>query len=330
MLSDHTTSWMGARLAQNYDTQFQHFSLGGNLELRQIEGSPNLGRRRNLVGSIWAKEEFVLTNLLTVAAFGRYDSYLKKSYTGFGADATLRPLEGLTLFGGLSHSRRVPTYQELYWTDSAVTRTALLIAEKHFQMEAGAELLFGDRSFVRASYFHRTVSDAIQALPYQTTAAHVFPSLQFTNVSRVASNGVEAKVGLKVWVLYLEGTGTYMIQTSGGSDTHLYPKTWASGGIYYWNRLLDDKLELKVGFRGRYQARHLGAEFNPEALAYVLGGGPELGQASSGDFFLTAHIGDAFIHLMWENLSDVAYFSSPFYPVLNRQIRLSVSWEFLN
>jgi outer membrane receptor protein involved in Fe transport len=302
----------------------------GNVELRQIEGSPNLGHRRNVIGSVWAKEELPLADRLTVAAFGRYDNFLKQSYTGFGADAILKMTNQLSLFAGISQSRRVPTYQELYWADSAVTRVASIVAEKHTQMEAGAELRLPDNSLIRASYFHRTVKDAIQIVPYQTQAAHILPSLEFSNIPSVVTNGFEAKIGVRVWVLYFEGTGTYMIQTSGEFNTQLYPRLWANGGVYYWNTLLNNKLEFKIGFRGRYQSSHLGAEFNPEVLAYVLSNGPLLGQASSGDFFLTAHIGDAYIHLMWENLTNVAYFSTPFYPVLNREIRLGVSWEFLN
>jgi outer membrane cobalamin receptor len=329
LMSDHVTSWTGARLSQNFDTEFQRFSIGGNVELRQIEGSPNLGHQRNVIGSLWSKEELLLDRL-TLAAFGRYDQYLKKSYAGIGADATIKVTEGLSLFAGGSLSRRMPTYQELFWTDSAVFRVAPIEAEKHMQFEAGTELTFPDKSYIRASYFHRTIEDAIQIMPYTTQAVHIFPSLVFTNVPSVATSGFEMKLGMRVWELYLEGTGTYMIQTSGGFSTQLFPRIWANGGIYYWNTLLNNKLELKVGFRGRYQSSHVGAEFNPEVLAYVLSASPALGQAASGDFFVTAHIGDAYIHLMWENLTSAQYFSTPFYPVLERAVRVGVSWEFLN
>jgi len=328
--SDHVTSWMGARLSQNFDTEFQRFSLGGNVELRQIEGSPNLGNRRNVIGSFWAKEELLLTDRLALAAFGRYDQYLKKGYTGIGSDATLEMTDNLSFFGGVSLSRRMPNYQELFWTDSAVSRVAPIEAEKHMQFEAGAEMTFPDKSYIRASYFHRTVEDAIQIIPYTTQAAHIFPSLAFAKAPKVVTNGFEVKVGMRLWKLYLEGTGTYMIQTSGGFKTQLFPKVWANGGIYYWHTLLNKKLELKVGFRGRYQSSHFGAEFNPEVLAYVVNSSPALGQAAMGDFFVTAHIGDAYIHLMWENLTGIQYFSTPFYPVLERAVRVGVSWEFLN
>jgi outer membrane receptor protein involved in Fe transport len=282
------------------------------------------------VGNVWAKEELLLGDRLTVAGYGRYDRYLKKSYTGFGVDATVHLVEGLSLFTGISHSRRVPTYQELYWNDSTVSRVDPILAEKHIEFEVGGELRLKDKSFIRTSYFHRTVDDAIGVFPYTTSSTHVFPSLEFRNVPRVITHGIEARVGVHVWVLYLEGTGTYLLQTSGGDNTRLYPKLSAYGGIYYWKTLLDDKLELKVGFNGRYQSSYLGAEFNPEVLAYVLSEGPSLGQSSSGDFFVTAHIGDAYIHLEWENLTSVQYYSTPFYPVLDREIRLGISWEFLN
>ena len=330
IFSDHTASWMGARFAQNFDTDLQRFSLGANLELRQIEGSPNIGHRRNTIGSIWAMEELLPLDRATVAVFGRYDRYLKKDYAGVGADATLRVTDGLSVFAGTSVSRRLPTYQELFWTDSTVSRTSPLNAEKHTQLEAGVTITLPDSSFIRASYFHRTIKDAIQILPYTPPVTTPFPGLQFTNISQVMTDGVEARIGVRWWVFYLEGTGTYMVQSSGGVSTGLYPKLWANGGIYYWNTVLNDKLEIKVGFKGRYQSSHPGAAFNPEVLAYVLNSEAPLGQSSSGDFFVSAHIGDAYIHLIWENLTSVEYFSTPYYPVLEREIRVGVAWEFLN
>lgn len=328
--SDHTSSWMGARLSQNYDTRFQRFSIGANVELRQIEGSPNLGRRRNAIGNLWAKEELLWADRFNIAAFARYDHYLNNNYAGVGTDARVHILDGLSLFGGISQSRRLPTYQELYWTDSSVTRVDPIVAERHLHVEAGAEFTTADSSFLRAAFFHRTTSNPILIIPYSSGSPQIFPWMTFANGPRVATSGVELKLGVRVWLLYLEGTGTYMVQTSGGSSTQLYPKLWASGGIYFWRTLLNDKLELKTGFRGRYQSSYLGAEFNPEVLAYVNSNGPALARASIGDFFITAHIGDAYIHLEWENLTNVRYFSSPFYPVLDREIRFGLSWEFLN
>ena len=67
--SDHVSSWMGALLRQNITTSGQSFELGANLEIRQIEGSPNLGRRRNVIGAVWGKEEIRLWQALSLAGY---------------------------------------------------------------------------------------------------------------------------------------------------------------------------------------------------------------------------------------------------------------------
>jgi hypothetical protein len=71
-------------------------------------------------------------------------------------------------------------------------------------------------------------------------------------------------------------------------------------------------------------------EFNPEVVAYVTGTNRSIGRGGVIDFLLIARIGDAYVHLTWENLTNVQYFSSPFYPVLDRAVRFGISWEFFN
>ena len=326
--SDHVSSWMGAQLTQNINTKAQRLSFGSNLEIRQIEGSPNIGRRRNVIGSAWIKEELLINHAVTVAGFGRYDRYLKKDYFGLGADATFNLAEEVSLFGGLSFSRRLPNYQELYWTDSTVSRSGSITAEKHRQAEIGAHVTLHDLVNVRVTYFHRTVEDAIRFLPFGS--GFVFPGILFTNVDKITTNGIEARIAIRWWLFYLEGVGTYLVQKSGGTKISSYPKFSANGGIYFWNKLVNDNLDLKIGFRGRYTSSQTGFEFNPEVLAYVTNSHQDIGLGSSVDAFLIAHIGDAYLHFIWENLTNQQYFATPFYPVRDRAIRIGVSWEFLN
>jgi iron complex outermembrane receptor protein len=326
--SDHTSSWMGAQLIQNINSKAQRLSFGSTLEIRQIEGSPNLGRRRNVIGSAWVKEELLINEAVTVAGFGRYDRYLEKDYFGLGADATFNLADGVSLFGGLSFSRRLPTYQELYWTDSTVSRLGSITAEKHRQGEIGAHFTLHDLANVRLAYFHRTVEDAIGLLPFGS--GFVFPGILFSNVDKTTTDGIEARIAIRWWLIYLDGVGTFLVQKSGGNKIISYPKVSANGGIYFWNKILDDKLDLKIGFRGRYTSSQVGFEFNPEVLAYVANRHQDIGLGSSVDAFLIAHIGDAYLHFIWENLTNQQYFATPFYPVRDRAIRIGVSWEFLN
>ena len=327
--SDHRSSWMGAQLTQNFSTEFQRLNVGANFELRQVEGSPNLGRRRNTIGAAWFKEDLLLNKDVTISGFARYDRYLKKDYIGFGADASLQISSALSLFGGVSLSRRLPDYQELYWTDSTVTRQNPLPAEKHMQTETGAQLNLLSIGTLRVAYFHRTVNDALQLLPYGS--AFVFPGVMYSTIGKIATNGIEARLTARIRYLYLEGSSTYLTQKrNDGTSSEAYPSLIANGGIYYWGEVPGTGLNIKVGFKGRFSSSQLGEVFNPEILAYRNNAGQKIGRGGTLDFFLIARIGDAYVHFLWENLTNAQFFSSPYYPVLDRAIRFGVSWEFLN
>lgn len=326
--SDHTSSWTGALLTQKFDGGWHRFDLGSSIEIRQIEGSPNMGRRRNVIGNLHAKEELDLGHRFSVAAFGRYDHYLEKNYFGFGGDAKFHLTDHVSLFGGGSFSHRVPTYQELYWTDSTVTRSGALVSEEHTQLEVGAEIGFQGSGFLSVALFHRRVVDPIVLLPFGS--GFVFPGIEFANVSDVVSKGLDFQATIKVWRLLIDCSGTYIVQESGGTTLEDVPKFSAIGGIYFMDTLLDDHLTLKTGFRGRYQSGQIGTEFNAEVIAYVHNANQSIGAGATIDFMTVARIGDAYVHFIWENLTEAEFFSTPFYPVLDRSIRFGISWEFLD
>ena len=327
--SDHVSSWMGVQATQDFATGFQHFSAGGNLELRQIEGSPNLGRRRDVVGALWGKEEFDPRGPVTVALYGRIDSYLRKEYAGFGADGTLRLGRWLSLFGGASVSTRVPDYQELFWTDSTVVRPGPIVAEHHTLAEAGATVGTPGGGTVRLALFHRTVTDPITFSPFSGTASP-FPGAVIANGPVIATSGITAHLDVRFWSFSLEGNLEYILQKSGGGTLQAFPKLSGNGGLFFRRKVVNDKLELKTGFKGRFSLPYAGFLFNPEIIAYVANAGLPLGTSASGDFFLIGHIGDAYIHFIWENLANIRYYGTPYYPGGERAIRFGISWEFLN
>jgi len=326
--SDHISSWMGGSLTQNLDAHFTRLSLGANIELRQIEESPNLGGRRNFIASAYGKDDILLGSTVTLSGYGRYDSYLGTSYIGLGGDATIHLAPSLTLFGGGSVSNRMPNYQELYWTDSTTSRTGSLSAERHLYVEAGAIVTLPRRSSLRIAAFHRTIHNPIllSLLP----GNFVFPGVWFGNGPDLNTDGISINGRLRFWVLSLEGTATYSVQRSSGVRIDDLPQVFADGGIYFWDSLLNDKLELKAGARGHFRTRHEGSSYNPEVIAYVPNVGTRLGVASTVDLLLIAHIGQAYVHIVWENVANVKYFTTPYYVADDRGVRFGVSWEFLD
>jgi outer membrane cobalamin receptor len=327
--SDQISSWMGVQATQDFATAFQQFIAGGNVELRQIEGSPNLGRRRDVVGALWAKEELDPAGAVTLALYGRIDRYLRKEYAGFGADATLRIGRWLSLFGGGSMSWRVPNYQELFWSDSTVVRTEGLVAEHHTVAEAGATFGTPEAGTLRLALFHRTVADPVTYTLYGGTASP-FPGAAIANGPSTNTTGLTAHIDIRFLSFSLEGNLEYLLQKSRGATLEAFPKFSGNGGLFFRRKLVNDKLELKTGFRGRFSTPYAGFVFNPEMIAYVPNTGPPLGTSASADFVLIGHIGDAYIHFMWENLANIRYYGTPYYPGGERAIRFGISWEFLN
>lgn len=311
--SDDISSWTGAMLTQDIATGFQRFNAGADLELRQIEGSPNLGRRRNVAGALWAKEEVDPEGAVTVAIYGRLDTYLRKEYAGAGADATLRIGRWLSLFGGASMSWRVPDYQELFWTDSTVVRSGPIVAEHHSVAEAGATIGSPGTGTVRLTLFHRTVTDPIMFSPYNGTASP-FPGAVISNGPAINTNGISAHIDVRFLSFSLEGNVEYILQKSGGLILQSLPKLSGSGGLFFRRKLVNDKLELKTGFRGRFALPYQGVVFNPEMIAYVTNTGVPLGTSASADYFLIGHIGDAYVHFIWENIANIRYYGTPYYP----------------
>jgi hypothetical protein len=177
--------------------------------------------------------------------------------------------------------------------------------------------------------FERRVDSPILLTPMEKQ--FVFQGYTILNGSQLKTRGIEATLRLKIGFIYAEGTGGWIEQTEEDKGVReVYPKFFGHGGIYFWDTLLEGRLELKTGFRGRYLGSSRGELFNGETLSYVLSDAQSIGSGYSVDFFLTAHIGDAYIYAMWENLSEANYFATPFFPALDRALRIGVSWEFLN
>jgi len=326
--SDHTSSWMGALFSQRIDQEIHRFTLSSNIEIRQIEGSPNLGRRRNVIGSVNAIEELFPGEFVEIAGYGRYDRYLNDDFFGFGADARLNLFDGFSLFGGGSFSQRLPNYQELYWADSTVSRTGTIQQEEHRHVELGVEISSPGFLSLRAAYFQRRVVHPILYLPFGSD--FVFTGADISNGADVINQGIDFRFWVRVWYVYIEGNGLFLTRTSESPITREYPEFSGNWGIYYWEHLVHDHLHLKVGFRGSFQTGQTGTSFNPEMLAYIQNPDAPLSTGGGVDFLLVAHIGDAHVHFIWENIIEAEYFATPYYPVRDRAIRIGIAWTFLD
>ncbi len=327
---DQRSSWCGLRAQQSASLGMHHLSASVNVEVRQVEGSPTLGRLQHPSFSVWAMDEAAVSQDLHVAAFGRSEIFRAEQITGFGADICANLGGGLSLRGGASVAQRAPTYPELFWADSTLAREGTITTEKHQLMEAGVAWVEPGIGNVRLMLAHRTITNPILTSPY--TGSAPFPGVRLYNGDRMKTLTAELSVELRFFgYVLVEGSGTYMLrQDATGSTLNDYPKLWGEGGIYLAGTFLNEKLDLKAGVHSRITTGYTGYLFSPPSLFQVPNGIAALGMGSTLDLVAIAHVGSAYVHIMWENVTSTTYFTSPFTPALDRALRFGISWEFLN
>ena len=327
---DQRSSWLGARLQQAATLDSQHLSLAVDAEVRRVEESPTLGALKNSSFSAWGMDDMDLTPSLRVAAYARWELFRGENITGAGADVRLRGPGGLTLLGGISVSRRAPTYAELFWTDSTVARDGPITTERHRLIEAGIEWVDTVHGHVRFTIGHRTIDNPILTAPFNGSG--MFPGVRIYNGSRISTLTAELSLQVRLFhFVQIDGSGTYMLRHDvSGAVMNDYPQFWGDGGIYLAGTFLGDKLDLKAGVHSRITTRYSGYFFSPPALFMVPNTITPLGMGSTMDLVAVAHIGSAYVHILWENLTSTTYFTSPFTPALDRTLRFGISWEFSN
>jgi hypothetical protein len=240
---------------------------------------------------------------------------------------TLAPTAGLRATLGTMRRPIYPTPQERFWTDSTVLRPAalrrgeerLVTAEVSWSMDSTVEL--------RATGFRREQEDVVIARPART--AYGTPSIALTNWSPTWT-GVTASARLAFYGFDLSGSFTWVSVEVADTLRQILPQWWGSAELAYQGRLFDDQLGLRSGVRTRFSDRLRGLSPDPPTGLDVANTTLQIGRAATVDVYGTMEIGQAFVTLSWENLTNAATLRTAVYPMPDRQFKLGVRWVFLD
>ncbi|MBI3765694.1 MAG: TonB-dependent receptor, partial [Ignavibacteriales bacterium] len=196
--------------------------------------------------------------------------------------------------------------------------------------EAGLRFTGGNSSF-EFNFFHRTIKDAI-LVDTRTDLGGQNPVFRFARDDEEIFSGASTRVSAHIGSLFVEGNAQYLDhRVDDRVDSVDFPKWSANGGLYFWDKLFNGHLNLKAGVRGRVFSSYSGKEFNQQAQVYIpLGFSYTIPTNGTIDLVIIAHLGDAYVHFIWDNLLDRKYIMTSFYPMPERQLRFGVSWEFTN
>ncbi len=315
----------GFRLSHSRVIAGARLALSADLRNRRLLDDPNIGSHRSTQSGIAGSVALPFGGVLTVTPSARLERFLGRGRISPRADLRLEIARGLALTGGVSRSHRFPSFAEAFGVRSLASPLATPDPERHDLVAGG--LVFGDSSGNSASIgaFHRKIAGTIVL---DTAGTPGDPPLAYGRSGSETRSGISAAASLSLGSFLAEGSADYV--SYGGAVSRRHAPAWnITAGIYLNDHLVGGHLRLKAGFRGRYFSAYDGEALS-QRYDLFLPAGSRIAPAGTLDLVLFAGIGDAVIHIVWENLLDRQYVMTTFYPMDDRALRFGLTWEFLD
>lgn len=262
--------------------------------------------------SVGIKDRIQLLQFFDATGFVSY--FRKLSY---GAEGTLRLGNHFSLFGGYSNNAGPTT------ADRGLLSTRNETIES---AEGGMRWLLTDTFEGKISVTRHVMNNPIT---FDTVSAgnDYFAPQQFTY------DGLSAYAHVTYGSFHAVGSGQYLIQPKIVRESislTLFPEIVMSGSVYFHGLLANGNLDLKAGVRGSYTSSQTGMRPYDRTGDWIPSSLLSFGPSGTMDLFAIGKIGDAYVHLIWENITGNQYLLAPVYPMYDRNIRFGVTWEFLD
>lgn len=241
------------------------------------------------------------------------------------ATLEVNPGAGLRLSADVHRRPLFPTLQEQFWQDSTVIRPLPLKRGREQMIVAAVRWSWDSSSTFSLEAFQRQLTGAVLARP--GTTAGGTPAVLLTQTSPTWS-GFTAMTRWTVWYFELSGEFTFATVTSSDSLDQLLPRWWGTGELAYQSRIFREELGIRVGVRSRFSDRLRGLSPDPTTGFELVNTTLRIGRAATLDVYGTMQIGDAFVSLSWENVTDASWLRTAVYPMPDRQFKLGVRWVF--
>lgn len=151
--------------------------------------------------------------------------------------------------------------------------------------------------------------------------------------------GVTVSGRVRWWHLYFENRTTAQVGTATGDVVQRYaraqPNLFGTAAIYFRDKVFKEgETYLQAGLEGHYFSGYHPLSFEPSLQSWY----PQLDRRVPGylrlDAYVTASIGNALVYVRFthlnEGIGDVAYVTTPYYPMLERTFAFGIVWRFFD
>jgi hypothetical protein len=255
-----------------------------------------------------------------LSGFGKLFIYDGEIYTGFGGEAKAEFAEFFQFRGGVSY---LESYEQDYNFVNANTFVTRLEGEIGYRRDNMMIKILGWASNTERKSVG-TFMPMIDPMVYFTVPVSTIPE----NLSYGATLLANYSLGSFAGFVDIR----YNHKTLKDWDKKILPLVNSKVGISFKDTLFDGALDLMTSVSYSYRTSTVATNYNffVDRVFYTptLEDVPASGQI---DFFVAGTIQKvATIYFAWENLLNAQYYLSPYYPVLPRNIRFGIAWEFLN
>lgn len=183
----HITNKIGAEANASYNSELGTTGFGVDLSKIYIS-SNNLGNRQRFMSTLFLEHQFKLFDNTVDVTPGIAVTYFSdfKFYAYPGLDVGIKINDNLKAYGNIGYTYRVPTYTDLYYSDSFTSGNENLKPEEAFAQEIGLKYNSAKLA-ISAAVFNRNSKDLIDFIrPNNIT--EVFTA---TNIAEVITKGFE-------------------------------------------------------------------------------------------------------------------------------------------
>ncbi|MBI2429145.1 MAG: TonB-dependent receptor plug domain-containing protein [Ignavibacteriales bacterium] len=307
------------------------FQITSQIGFNTVYGYVNyedIGSERIIATGI--KDHLSLLSFLTLSPFAVARDFSGNKLVHAGAEATLQLTSSLALFAGITeeiaNDRGVKT--------NAITNLFLFNPANLQNRESYSIMEIGG-SVSLPSVFNGSISyrRTVQKNPLEFDTSSTLLTISPIIPNKFSYDAIAASAHLTIGEFHLEGNGNYLKQPSivrNNVSLTWYPEVTLYGSVYFHGLLAKDKLDLKIGIRGRYYSKQTGMKPYDEVGVWMPSSIIGFGPSGTMDFFAIGKIGSAYVHFIWENLTANHYLLAPVYPMYDGNIRFGLSWEFLD
>ncbi len=317
----YTSLLLGVRAQQAFTLRSFRLRLGGETEHLRMYGSPLFGLHPEHHSAFFAHGKLTPAHWMTISGGLRFDWREQGAMSSVGGSVSVRPAEVLTLSADAYLTSQAPPWYARF------LRPDYIYSEQHEGFVVGGTLHLPPTFTFSVNAYSRSITNVLTVMHVGEQYPLVF---DFTSVPihDLRAQGFTAEATAAIWRLEVSANVMFTdIQHGSTSKTYL-PRWTARGELAYRQHL--GSVDGRIGLRAHVASRHRGMQYHRLLRVFYENTEEEIGQFTVVDVFGTFRIGDAFIVVGWENVFDVKYMTTRWYPMPDRRFMLGVNWVFVD